>query len=248
MEASEHHYFSANSARTTLCETDTATVRRKPNARYKIWFNILLCGAVMKKTAYAKIPVLALLFSAEAQVVMVMANLYWPFPDSGYPDWGYPEITVTSPVQNGTYPQNNVWLNLTVTKPSNWTDFEGQLKYIAYLIDGNRSNFIINDYYGETRIPVEDPLGVVNPPLEFNFSVKLEGLSEGNHHVDVAAEGLVKYNESNVSVGSGYGDTINFIVTKESSAFPTALAAAVSGASATIIGLGVLLYFKKRKR
>jgi hypothetical protein len=203
----------------------------------------------MRKTEYAKMLVLALLFIVEAQVVMVLANPYGPWwaPESRYPDWGYPEIAVTSPVQNGTYPQNNVWLNLTVTKPSNWTDFEGQLKYVVYLIDGNRSNFIMNNYYGATRIPIEDPLEAVNPPLEFSFVIKIEGLSEGNHHIDVTAEGLVKYRESDVTV-SGYDDTINFIVTKESSASSTTLAAAASGASATIIGLGVLVYFKKRKR
>jgi hypothetical protein len=200
----------------------------------------------MRKTA-ATMLVLALLFLLEAQVLIVLANPYWPFPDSGYPDWGYPEIAVTSPVQNGTYLQNNVWLNLTVTKPSNWTDFEGQLKCVIYLIDGNRSNFIKNDYYGATRIFIEDPLEAVNPPLEFSFSIKIEGLSEGNHHIDVTAEGLVKYNGSDVTV-SGNADTINFIVTKESSASSTTLAAAASGASATIIGLGVLVYFKKRKR
>ena len=205
----------------------------------------------MRKTAFAKMLVLALLFLVEAQVLIVLANPYglWPWlvPEPRYPDWGYPEIAVTSPVQNGTYTPNNVWLNLTVTKPSNWTDFEGQLEYVVYLIDGNRSNFINYDYYGATRIPIEDPLEAVDQPLEFSFSIKFKGLSEGNHHIDVAAEGLVKYKGSDVTV-SGYADTINFIITKESSASSTTLAVAASGASATIIGLGILVYFKKRKR
>lgn len=222
----------------------------------------------MNKTAYTTILILVLLFSAEAQVVMVLANPYWPFPDSGYPDWGYPEITITSPVQNGTYPKNNVWLNLTVTKPSNWTDFEGQLKYVAYLIDGDRNDLTYSSYnhsVGETRVAVDDPLGVVNPPSEFNFSIKLEDLSAGNHHIDVAAEGLLKYNESDVSVGSVYDDTINFIVTEETSApttpaptpfqEPTPIAdsylttlviASVSAAAVVVTGL--LVYFKKSKR
>jgi hypothetical protein len=229
----------------------------------------------MNKIAYTTIFMLALLFLAEAQVAMVLANPSWPFPDSGYPDWGYPEITMTSPVQNGTYIQNDVWLNLTVTKPSNWTDSEGQLKYVAYLIDGDRNNLTYSSYnhsVGETRVAVNDTLGTVNPPLEFNVSMKLEGLSEGNHHVDVAAEGLVKYNESDVSVGSGTIDTIYFIVTEGSSApttptpsstltptptpsqEPTPIAdsyiatlviASVSAAAVVVTGL--LVYFKKRK-
>jgi hypothetical protein len=48
----------------------------------------------MNKTAYTTILIWALLFSVEAQVVMVLANPYGPWwaPDSAYPDWGYPEI------------------------------------------------------------------------------------------------------------------------------------------------------------
>jgi hypothetical protein len=220
----------------------------------------------VNKTAYATLLILALLFSAEA--VMVLANPYWPFPDSGYPDWGYPEITVTSPVQNETYPQNNVWLNLTVTKPSNWTDFEGQLKYVAYLIDGDRNDLTYssdNHSIGETRIAVDDPLGVVNPSLEFNFSIKLESLSKGNHRVDIAAEGLVKNGTTDVSVGSVYDDTINFIVTEESSVpttppptpsqEPTPIADSylttlvmISVSVAAVVVTGLLVYFKKSKR
>jgi hypothetical protein len=197
----------------------------------------------MKKTAYSAILILALLFLVEAQVAMVLANPYWPFPD-----WGYPKITLTSPVQNGTYTENNVWLNLSVTKPSNWTDYEGQLKYVAYLIDGDRNNLTYSSYnhhVGETRVAVDDPLGVVNPPLEFNLSIKLEGLSEGNHHIDVTAEGLVKYKDSYVSVGSGTIDTINFTVTKESSFPKTLLIASVI--TIAVVGIGLPIYFKKRK-
>jgi hypothetical protein len=85
----------------------------------------------------------------------------------------------------------------------------------------------------------------VNPPLEFNFSIKLEGLSEGNHHVDVVAEGLVKYQESDVLVG-GYADTINFIVAKGVSAFPTTLLIA-SVSAVTVVVAGLLFHFKKAK-
>ena len=123
----------------------------------------------MKKTAYSAILILALLFLVEAQVAMVLANPHWPFPDSGYLDWGYPKITITSPVQNGTYTENNVWLNLSVTKPSNWTDYEGQLKYVAYLIDGDRNNLTYSSYnnnVGETRVAVDDPLGASAGPSE----------------------------------------------------------------------------------
>jgi hypothetical protein len=212
---------------------------------------VLFYGAATRKIAHATILILALLFSAEAQLVMVMANPYGPWwnPDAQYPDWGYPEITITSPVQNGTYPQNNVWLNLTVTKPSNWTDYEGHLTFVAYLIDGDRNNLTNSlSYYnvGENRVAVDDPLGVVNSPLAFNLTIKLEELSEGNHHVDVAAWGLVNYGESDVPVGSGC-DTIYFIVAKESSAFPTTLLTAAV-LTVAVVGIGLPFYFKKRNR
>ena len=74
---------------------------------------------------------------------------------------------------------------------------------------------------GEIRVAVEDPLGIVDPPLEFNFTIKLTGLSEGNHHVDLAAFGLVRDGESDVSVGKIHDHTTYFTVTDESPAFPT---------------------------
>jgi hypothetical protein len=203
----------------------------------------------MNKIAYTTIFMLALLFLAEAQVATVLANPYGPWwnPDARYPDWGYPEITVTAPVQNGTYIQNDVWLNLTVTKPSNWTDYEGHLTYVAYLIDSDHNDLRSSDYtgLGITRVAVDDPLGVANSPLEFNLTIKLEGLSEGNHHVDLAAEGLVKYRETDVLVRNGYDDTINFIVTTET-AFPTTLLI-VSLSAATAVVTGLLVHFKTHK-
>jgi hypothetical protein len=222
----------------------------------------------MRKAAYVTTFVLVLLFLMDAQITEVGANPMYPTP------YAAPEITVMSPVQNGTYPQNNVWLNLTVTKPSNWTDFEGQLKYVAYLVDGSRDSLIDSFYYsdcGETRVAVEDPLGVENPQLEFNFSLKLTGLSEGMHHINVEAVGLVKDGEIDMPVGSIYDD-IYFTLTGETSAFttpsptpsPTAkpafapepkpedettsTALAITALIAmSIVATGLLVYFKKRK-
>ncbi len=169
----------------------------------------------MKKTAYSTLLIL-LLFLVESQVMMVLAN---PKPSP----WGHPEIIVISPVQNGTFLQNNVWLNLTVTKPAQWVEFEGQLEYVAYYIDGDRMS-LVGSYYdskGEIRVAIEDPLGVVNPPLEFNFTIRLTGLSEGNHHVDFAVYGVVKDGEIVMPVGRIYANTTYFTVTAESSAFST---------------------------
>jgi len=175
---------------------------------------------------------------------------------------GYPEITVMSPW--GIYPQDSVWLNFTVTKPSNWTKLEGQLNYVAYLVDGERESFTSQETWDEdtVKITVQDPLGVPNPPLEFNFTLKLNGLSEGQHHVDLYVEGHVLHNGADTLVGRVYERTMDFIVRNES---PTSSApsptqdyglklsspqqiAVLSGTIAVTCIVLLAFYFKKRQR
>jgi hypothetical protein len=67
----------------------------------------------------------------------------------------------------------------------------------------------------------------------------LTGLPNGEHNITVYATDLA----GNV----GASETITFTIAKPEP-FPTALVATASGASATIIGIGLLVYFKKRKR
>jgi hypothetical protein len=188
----------------------------------------------MKRTALAMIltVVLFLTIFISQPLSLVNANpVGWPFKHEN--PWGYPEITITSP-NPVSYPQNSVWLNLTVTKPSKWLDLEGHLTFVAYLIDGNRESLIGSlpyDNVGETRVAVNDPIGSLTQQLEFNLSIKLEGLSEGNHHIDVAAYGFVNdendiavgtiYHDTDIPIGTIYHDTINFMVTEEPSALPT---------------------------
>lgn len=70
----------------------------------------------------------------------------------------------------------------------------------------------------------------------------LTGLSEGTHTLTVYAEDIT----GNV----GTSETINFTIAKEPEAepFQTALVATASGVSVGVIGIGLLIYFKKRKR
>ena len=174
---------------------------------------------------------------------------------------GYPEITVMSPW--GIYPQDSVWLNFTVTKPSNWTSLGGQLYHVTYLVDGNRS-YPTDSYdlgFGETRIPVEDPLGVENPALVFNFSMKLNGLSEGQHRVDLYVEGHVLEDGVDTLVGAQKA-VVGFIVSNESPTFSTSSQtqdyglnlsppqqiAVLSGTIAVLSIVLIAFYFKKRQR
>jgi hypothetical protein len=67
----------------------------------------------------------------------------------------------------------------------------------------------------------------------------LTGLSSGLHNVTVYARDEFG--------NTGASEIITFTV-EEPGPFPTALVAAASGASAAIIGIGLLIYLKKRKR
>jgi len=67
----------------------------------------------------------------------------------------------------------------------------------------------------------------------------LTGLSPGTYNVTVYAQDLV----GNV----GASETIHFNIAEEPEPFPTTLVAAASVATAVMVGVGLLVYFKKRK-
>jgi len=219
----------------------------------------------MRKTALALILTIVLFSTVFFSQTLSVANanpIGWPWKQEFTS--GYPEITVMSPVPGGTYPQDSVWLNLTITKPSNWTDVEGQLDCVAYLIDGERLSFLSQETWDEDTVivPVQDPLGVPNAPLEFNFSLKLSGLSAGDHDLDVYARGHVFNGGADTEVGRVYDNTIFFTVASESSPSPTLSPtqdyglklsppqqiAVLSGTIAVASIVLIAFYFKKRQR
>jgi hypothetical protein len=173
----------------------------------------------MRKTALALIMTIVLfstVFFSQTPSLVNANPVGWPWKQNS--PRGYPIITVTSPW--GIYPQDNVWLNFTVTKPSKWTDLGGQLDYAGYLVDGELEFFSRYTFGEDKVITIQDSLGgVANPPLEFNFSLKLNGLSEGQHHVDLYVEGHVLNDGVNTPVGAL--KTMDFIVRNEFSLPPT---------------------------
>jgi len=70
-------------------------------------------------------------------------------------------------------------------------------------------------------------------------NITITGLSRGLHNVTVYAKDSFE--------NMGASETITFSVAEEPEPFPTALVATASGAAAIIIGIGLLVYFRKRK-
>jgi N-acetylneuraminic acid mutarotase len=74
-------------------------------------------------------------------------------------------------------------------------------------------------------------------PITITGNTTLAGLTSGMHNVTVYTKDEFE--------NTGTSETITFTVAKPEP-FPTTLVAAASGASAAIIGIGLLIYFKKR--
>jgi hypothetical protein len=221
------------------------------------------------KTAFAVISLVILFSTAVISQLCNSANANpgWnPFADLLTSE---PQIVIESPVRGETYSENGVWLNFTVTKPSDWVELEGHLTAVIYYIDSIDSINIpssIDQNYSETEIAVEDPFGVVNSPLEFSFSFKLTELSDGMHTISVATRGLFKDHDIPVYDSSG---PIYFTVAKEFYDSPTTPSPEptpfeeidvqntsqylVTGGMVILtvavvcVGLGLLLYGIKRK-
>jgi hypothetical protein len=117
----------------------------------------------------------------------------------------------------------------------------------------------LNQTYNDPSIPLTFSVDVLSPDKTVNWT----GYSlDGEPNVTVAGSGaLTNVTIANVANGvhsitvyandsygnMGASETVTFTVAKPEP-FPTALVATASGASAAVACLGLLLYFKKRKR
>ena len=136
-----------------------------------------------------------------------------------------------------------------------------------YVIDeNNQDNYPLLHPWGTpevTLLNVENALHPESFPLNFSVSKPAQWIGyslDGDVYVSVngntTLSGLVA-GLHNVTVfaidiygSSGASKTVNFTIIEPSiiEPFPTALVITASGASAAIIGLGLLVYFRKRKR
>ena len=187
----------------------------------------------MKKTALALL--LALSFSVLAVIQMVRlaeANM-WPF---NYPPPPPPYVIIQSPQNKVYYNTEPILLNFTFK--SN-TELNPSASFF-YLLDGQK------DYRLES-VKVEEiqyfELDEEDYHEGYEGHVLFSNLSNGPHTLRVFAG----YADSNGVMNGTIGDgaKVNFRIEPEP--FPTTLVTTASGASAALVGLGLLVYFKKRK-
>ena len=218
----------------------------------------------MKKTALAIILTTVLFSTVFISQTLSLANA-----NPGWKPWeneiSYPTLDVYSPVAGESHPSNDIWLNFTLTKPSDWLNkTDCYISYVTYCVDGSATGPFGHISDGsdenETIIQVQDPQGVANPPTSFSFSFELEGLADGEHTLEILVEGNYDW--------TGFGYTFprtSFTVyassptptpaasptTPEPTAtpepFPTLVTASVS-VLAAMIGLGLFVHFKKQRR
>jgi hypothetical protein len=205
----------------------------------------------MRRTALAFIFISVLLFSAVAGTQLVSlgkADPYFSFeevqPDT---DTKPPIISIFSPINNTIYSPNNFALTFNVTVGESKTASEKVIFYVQYMADWQ---------YNTTYFYTE------GNPTYFSYDMNLTGIPEGNHSILFYAIERGTYTRNS---GLTYAFAINSSSTvfftidssfhqqsepsNNSEPFPTTtLVAFVSAASVAIAGLGLLVYFNKRKR
>jgi len=161
---------------------------------------------------------------------------------SMYPS--YPVIHIESPT-NSTHSVTILILNVTVTtlnNPYDHSDISQRItRRVSYSLDGKSQGTLSETSHSRENEIKED----VYLYFVSNFSAVLPELTDGPHNITVHAEydyrrqGLKRESES----------TVYFTIATEIDAAPPFTTAAItSGVSVAIIGMGLLVYFKKRKQ
>jgi hypothetical protein len=197
----------------------------------------------MKRKTSALALILALLVSAIALqfVSVASANFIGALILPNEPNTTPPTIVVHSPVQNQTCNSTDLWLDFTIIKPKG---FFGNVTSVWYTVDGGKpQNIEVHDRF------INDSDSIYLPVKELNFSSNLK-LTVGAHNVKVSLEAQSFYIDYVDRQGwiypsvlvHGESETVNFNVEVP---FPTTIVATAS-ASMAIVGVGLLVYFKKR--
>jgi hypothetical protein len=186
---------------------------------------------VNKNTLFAEAFITILLLSAMAGTQFVNLGRANPIPTS------YTEMTIYP--QNKTYNVNTITLNFYV-ETNTWLNF-------FYGLDGQKLEPIDN-----ITIVSEELMNPGRNPTIYRTTLKggciLSNLSEGWHNITV-------YQIGDYPTGKPQdGEIINSASTQfkiaippETAPFPTAPVAAASVATVAVVGVGLLVYFRKRK-
>jgi N-acetylneuraminic acid mutarotase len=161
-------------------------------------------------------------------VIGGFTQTYSDFPD----DWMYgPKITL--------YATNEQYTPVGYGTPD--PSYDGAAPEIAVLSPENKTYYTANVTLDFT---VNEPVFSVHYKLDGETAVEISGnttiagLAIGVHNVTVSA--------FDAAGNMGASGTVFFAIA-EPEPFPTVLVATASGASVAIIGVGLLVYFKKRK-
>jgi hypothetical protein len=239
---------------------DTSLTRPVENARDKAKFNALLFGAIMMKAALALCVLLLLLVVMFQFSSLALAN---PVPYPAEPSQEFPTLKVNSPKNEEVLTATSASLNLTVTKPDSWNFY-----WLTTMpVIGTYDVFVYLDGDLLNKNPLVDPGSSGFPTAD--YSVFLSGLTRGTHTVKIDVGAFTYYDDPEPEHGDyltfskNVSETVHFTVNADlptpfptptptsepqPEPFPTTLVATASGISATVVGLGLLFYFKKRKR
>jgi hypothetical protein len=202
--------------------------------KVKVQFNVLLFGAVVKKTALV---LFALLLVAMFQFSSVALANPAPYPTT--PNQELPTLSVESPYDEEVFTSDSVRLNFTVVTPDSWNVYwltslpvVGDFDVEVYL-DGIQK-------YQEWMVGSSDT-------LIYNYSIVLDGLTEGKHTVKILITVRTFFQPEHANDAREY--LRDFYQTRDFTVhlFPTTLVATASGISAAVVGLGLLVYFKKHR-
>jgi N-acetylneuraminic acid mutarotase len=137
---------------------------------------------------------------------------------------GYGSVHGT-PTFNDDVTQDNVPPELLVLSPENKTYDTNMLQL----------TFTVNESGSWIRYKLDE-----STVVEVDGNTTINGLSSGSHNLTVYA--------TDDAGNTNASQTIHFtIMMGEQESFPTALVIAASGVSIVIVGIGLLVYFKKRK-
>lgn len=163
-------------------------------------------------------------------------------PEGSHSVTVYSEYALYSFTANGVYyPKYAVWDHNTVY----FTIDHGISPVISNLSLENKT-------YSQNKLPLnfttDEPTSWIGYCLDqqanatITGNVTLTGLAEGAHSIMVYA------NDTAGNMGASEKIFFTIIQETQSEPFPTTLVATASGASVAVIGMGLLVYFKKRKR